>query len=85
MITEYLNDLLLYHVNNLYGLESDPTKHEEYWRNALYDLNQEDLTYEYKKLMEQAGSWNSNQIGKMNAVIWLLNDKYPNWRENGNY
>ena len=83
MITDYLNELMVYHFNNLYGLESDPKKHENYWRNALYEMSEEDLTHEYKLLIQQAGSWNSNQIGKMNAVTFLLNDKYPNWRKHG--
>lgn len=83
MITDYLNELMVYHFNNLYGLESDPKKHEAYWKNALYEEDQEDLIHDYKYLMDKAGSWNSSEIGKMNAVTSLLNEKYPNWREDG--
>lgn len=83
MLADYLDELITYHVNNLYGLESDPKKHEQYWKNALDAYLEEDLVWEYKKLMDMAGSWNSNQIGKMNAVTKLLNSKYPDWREHG--
>lgn len=83
MLADYFDELITYHFNNLYGLNSDHKKHEQYYRIHLSDCDEEDLKWEYKKLMDKVGSWNSSDVGKMNAVTYLLNAKYPNWRNDG--
>ena len=35
----------------------------------------------YKEIMLKAGSWNSNQIGYINALVKILNSRDPNWRD----
>ena len=75
------NELASYHFNNYYGLESDPKKHEEYWLSLLSCDTIEDLKEAYKEIMLKAGSWNSNQIGYVNALVKILNSRDPNWRD----
>lgn len=79
MLKEYLHKLMKYHFENLYN-ESDPKKHEDYYRNFYYEMEYDDLIDTYKNLMARAGSWTSANVGELNAVIWWLNEKYPNWR-----
>ena len=76
----YINDIIKYHFENFYGMESDPKKHETYWRNFYFDCNKKELTDIYETLMQKSGSLNSNEIGQLNAVIWLLDNKYEDWR-----
>ena len=68
-----------YHFDNIYGLESDPKIHEEYWVNTLPD-DLYDLKDSYEYLMSKAGSWNSNEQGKLNAICKIFDTKLPNWR-----
>lgn len=72
-------DLATYHWNNLYG-ESDSKLHEEYYLYTLCMEDKEDLIDMYNTILEKAGSWNGEQLGKFNVVIKILNQKYPKWR-----
>ena len=74
--------ILKYHFDNLYGMESDCKIHEQYWYEYYSKLDEQELKEIYKDLMLKAGSWNSNQIGCMNATVRLLNEKFTNWRNN---
>ena len=74
------NELASYHFNNYYG-ESDSKIHEKYWINILSCDNVLDLKEAYKEIMLKAGSWNSNQIGYINALVKILNSRDPNWRD----
>ena len=80
-ISMYWKQLIDEHFNNFYGMESDPKKHEQYYRNVYYDMSRTDLLNTYKSLIRKAGSFNSSAIGELNAVVWLLKHKY-NWRIN---
>ena len=74
------NELASYHFNNYYG-ESDSKIHEKYWINILSCDDILDLKEAYKEIMLKAGSWNSNQIGYVNALVKILNSRDPNWRD----
>ena len=73
------SELASYHFNNYYG-ESDSKKHEEYWLSILSCENLEDLKEAYEEIMLKAGSWNSNQVGYVNALVKILNSRDSNWR-----
>lgn len=75
-------DIFVYHFNNYYNNDSDPKIHEEYYKKDLQEDSYEELKYWYDHLIQKAGSYNSREIGKINAVISLLNEKYPNWKVN---
>ena len=77
------NELASYHFNNYYG-ESDSRIHENYWISILSCDDILDLKEAYKEIMLKAGSWNSNQIGYVNALVKILNSRDPNWRKDGN-
>ena len=74
------NELASYHFNNYYG-ESDSKIHEKYWIGILSGDDVLDLKEAYKDIMLKAGSWNSNQIGYVNALVKILNGRDPNWRD----
>lgn len=74
------NELASYHFNNYYG-ESDSKIHEKYWISILSGDYILDLKEAYKEIMLKAGSWNSNQIGYINALVKILNSRDPNWRD----
>ena len=74
------NELTSYHFNNYYG-ESDSKIHEKYWISILSCDDVLDLKEAYKEIMLKAGSWNSNQIGYINALVKILNGRDPNWRD----
>ena len=74
------NELTSYHFNNYYG-ESDYKIHEKYWISILSCDDVLDLKEAYKEIMLKAGSWNSNQIGYINALVKILNSRDPNWRD----
>lgn len=80
---KWWSDLIKYHFDNLYGMESDPKTHEIYWHNTLYDSNKKELKVMCEELLDKAGSFNSNEIGKLNAVISLLKEKYNEEYKNG--
>ena len=68
-----------YHFNNMYG-DSDVKIHEDYWYELLpKDVIQ--LKDFYKCEMLKAGSWNSNELGRLNAIIKILNENFPDWRK----
>lgn len=77
---EYMKELTQYHFDNFYGTESDSKKHEEYWKDFYYDKGKKELKLYYNDLINRAGSLNSNQLGELNAIVNLLNEKYPDWR-----
>lgn len=74
------NELASYHFNNYYG-ESDSKIYEKYWIGILSCDDILDLKEAYKEIMLKAGSWNSNQIGYVNALVKILNSRDPNWRD----